>query len=87
MSEKERQNPSIGNTQIDILNRIAKIEERIARVEERLNANDINISDIKSRFDKLDERIDRIDNRVWYIVTGILVSIGLEIIMIIAKLI
>jgi len=59
--------------------RISSIEVKIARIEERLNATDVTISDIKARFDKLEQRLDRLDSRIWYIVTGIILSIGLQI--------
>jgi predicted nuclease with TOPRIM domain len=59
--------------------RISSIEVKIARIEERLNATDVTINDIKSRFDKIEQRLDKMDNRIWYIVTGIALSIGLQI--------
>ena len=61
--------------------RISSIEVKIARIEERLNATDATISDIKSRFDKIEQRLDRLDNRIWYILAGVLLSIGLQILL------
>ena len=59
--------------------RISSIEIKIARIEERLNATDVTISDIKTRFDKLEQRLDKMDNRIWYVISGILVTIALQI--------
>lgn len=64
MTEKE-ENP--------IIHKFSSIEVKIARLEERLNAYAKDVEDIKNRLEK-------IENRVWFIVTGILFTIALQIV-------
>ena len=58
----------------------------LAYQQQLIEANQHEIDDrkeqdalIRSMMEKLDSRIDRIDERIWYLATGVLISIMLEI--------
>jgi predicted nuclease with TOPRIM domain len=76
MTEKEF-NPKEDNP---IISKFSNIEVKIARLEERLNAYAKDVEDIKSRLEK-------IENRVWYIISGILFTIALQILILVLRLI
>jgi len=54
------------------------ISERVARLEERVQ----NLSD---RIEKLEQLVNRLDSRLWYIVTGIGITIGLQILLLLLR--
>jgi predicted nuclease with TOPRIM domain len=76
MTEKEF-NPKEDNP---IISRFSSVEVKIARLEERLNAYAKDVEDIKNRLEK-------IENRVWYVISGILFTIALQILILVLRLI
>jgi predicted nuclease with TOPRIM domain len=76
MTEKEF-NPKEDNP---IISKFTSIEVKIARLEERLNAYAKDVEEIKNRLNAL-------EGKVWYIVTGILVTIALQILILLLRLI
>jgi tetrahydromethanopterin S-methyltransferase subunit G len=76
MTEKE-------NTPKDddpIISSFSSVQVKIARLEERLNAYAKDIEEIKNRLNAL-------EGKVWYIATGILVTIALQILILLLRLI
>jgi predicted nuclease with TOPRIM domain len=76
MTEKEN-NPKYDNP---IISRFSSVEVKIARLEERLNAYAKDVEEIKNRLEK-------IENRVWYVLASIILSILLQILFILLRLI
>jgi predicted nuclease with TOPRIM domain len=74
MSEKEN-NPKEDNP---VVSKVSGIEVKIARLEERLNAYAKDVEDIKNRLEKL-------EGKVWYIISGILLTIALQILILLLK--
>jgi predicted nuclease with TOPRIM domain len=75
MTEKEN-TPKEDNP---IISRFSSVEVKIARLEERLNAYAKDVEEIKNRLEK-------IENRVWYVISGILFTIALQILILVLRL-
>jgi hypothetical protein len=54
------------------------LTERVSRLEERVNA-------LYDRLERIERTVDRIDNRVWYIVTGVGITIALQILLLLMR--
>jgi len=76
MTEKEN-TPKDDNP---IVSKFSSIEVKIARLEERLNAYAKDVEEIKNRLNTL-------EGKVWYIISGILFTIALQILILVLRLI
>jgi len=76
MTEKEN-NPKEDDP---VISKFTGIEVKIARLEERLNAYAKDVEEIKNRLNAL-------EGKIWYIVTGILVTIALQILILLLRVI
>jgi hypothetical protein len=63
---------------IDIIQRVAKLEERVTMLERIIGL-------IKEKLDKVECVVDKIDGRVWLVLASIIVSILIQILMKVAS--
>jgi uncharacterized coiled-coil protein SlyX len=54
---------------------------RVARLEERVNGVEKVISLLKEKIEALESSVSRIDNRLWYVITGVVLSILVQILL------
>ncbi|MEM2163703.1 MAG: hypothetical protein QW521_02200 [Desulfurococcaceae archaeon] len=66
----EKENPLI----MDLAQRVSKLETRVEGLEKTITM-------LYDRIRVLEEKVDRIDSRVWYILTGVIASIAIQILM------
>lgn len=66
----EKENPLI----MDLAQRVSKLETRVEGLEKTITM-------LYDRIRSLEEKVDRIDSRVWYILTGVIASIAIQILM------
>jgi len=58
---------------------ISALKERVARLEERTSAIEKFMSSLEERLGKLEEHLEKIDGRVWAILSGVILSILIQI--------
>jgi len=60
---------------------ISALKERVARLEERTSAVEKFMSALQDRLEKLEKRLEKIDGRIWAILSGIILSILIQIML------
>ena len=70
MMDEEKKDPNISSLSADI----SDLKVKFARLEERQNA-------LEKAVDYLKGKVEGIDNKVWYILSGVIVSIMLQILL------
>jgi phage shock protein A len=70
LSEKKHDDPII----LDLVARVARLEERVNGIEKT-------IAFVKEKIEGLEGRMEKVDNRLWYVITGVILSILLQILM------
>ncbi|MHC1624230.1 MAG: hypothetical protein ACXQTR_06560 [Candidatus Methanospirareceae archaeon] len=58
---------------------ISALKERVARLEERTSAIEKFMSSLEERLGKLEKHLEKIDGRVWAILSGVILSILIQI--------
>ncbi len=59
---------------IDIVQRVTRLEERVLMLEKIINM-------LREKISKIETLAEKIDSRTWYIITGIILSILIQILM------
>jgi uncharacterized Rmd1/YagE family protein len=55
--------------------------QRVARLEERVNGVEKVVALLKEKIEGLESHISRIDNRLWYVITGVALSILVQVLL------
>ena len=70
MSEKRRDDPVI-----------LEFAQRLSRLEARVDGVEKSIDYVKEKVKALELSVSRIDNRLWYVITGVILSILVQILL------
>jgi len=62
-----------------LITEIIGLKERVARLEERTSSIEKFMGTLQNRLTSLEKRLEKIDGRVWAILSGIVVTIVLQI--------
>jgi len=60
---------------------ISALKERVARLEERTLSVEKFMSGLQDRLDTLEKRLEKVDGRIWAVLSGIAVSILIQILI------
>ena len=60
---------------------IVNLKERVARLEERTSAIEKFMGSLEDRLGKLEKHLEKIDGRVWAILSGVILSVLLQILL------
>ncbi|MCW1308316.1 MAG: hypothetical protein OH337_03850 [Candidatus Parvarchaeota archaeon] len=69
-NQGERGNPLI----MDLAQRVSKLETRVEGLEKLTTM-------LYDRIRSLEDKVDRIDSRIWYVLSGVIASIAIQILM------